>query len=973
MLLLSIIIIYENKALFFSFVRSVVAFLPFSVFKEDMTENTDDYSVDYTYSFLKGVRTDDLPATIEIPANALSQMGNMERQYWEIKSKNFNIVLFFKKGKFYELYDYDAVIGKKEFGLKMVFDTTNRGKMRLAGVPEQSFSEWARLFVFRGYKIGRVEEIKDDVPDSKRKIVPRELVEIITPGTVKDPLMISDFKELYIIALVPLNDESVDAFAIDLSRRVSYWCPCPYSESELNAPRKLSPSSFVNLLHLLRPKEVVVARGVEGCNDEVWKKRSLSMIQCAKGEGYNIEECRVILSLKELQQPSRNLLEKYLISLKIEAASLLKESATYKLHIGCKAVPTHVQTSSLLLWEKKNDHGMFIDAQSILNLELLCNLRDGSERGSVFEFINQCSSTGGKRLLTSWLLRPSASAKVIRNRQEVVQFLIKEDPVCGFHRRFSGLAFDLERQVSRLSDLQSEKHNISFVDPQMQISKNLKLIFSCVDSLKEAISWGQEFSCSFAAYSLPLLLQEILNNICECEPSLTKIVSLFDREESERSATLVPREGTFPDFDDAKKHLNYLREKLEKRKTELQIELFPNCQVEFCDVGKDIFLIDVEQNGARSVKYFVTELQPLIADFRAASASSSNAAGLTMRWAARKICELSVAFYRVFESISYFDCLLSLAKIHLQNENTCFPNVVNETEDQDAFIEAVKMAHPILGASAIPSDINLNCEAGRILLLTGPNMAGKSTLMRNIAINMILAQMGGVVSASSLAFSPLSRIFTRIGARDATHKGQSTLFVELWETGTILGNADGRSLCLIDELGRGTSTHDGLAIAAATLEHLEQKHHHSPLTIFSTHYHTLALEKEKSSQGVQLGYMSYYVTPAPGVSKQTSYDASPSITFLYALTPGICEKSFGIEVAQMANIPSWVLQMARKQSHHMLRNSLIFNDPASQTNSRLPTLILLSISTTPPTHSPTIYPLSSFSLIPPPPPPHFNL
>ena len=209
-------------------------------------------------------------------------------------------------------------------------------------------------------------------------------------------------------------------------------------------------------------------------------------------------------------------------------------------------------------------------------------------------------------------------------------------------------------------------------------------------------------------------------------------------------------------------------------------------------------------------------------------------------------------------------------------------------------------------------------------------MAGKSTLMRTVALNMLCAQLGGFVFAETFSFVPVTRIFTRIGARDAGHKGQSTLFVELSETSDILHRADGKSLCLIDELGRGTSTHDGYSLAHAALWHLSRAGHEaqqsatSPLVIFSTHYHALALEIQNNvSSLMQLGYMDYILRDQEASSASATPVASTvkQITFLYKLVPGICMRSFGVEVAVKAGIALPVVEVAQKKSEALSRRT----------------------------------------------------
>lgn len=925
-------------------------------------DTQDDFSLDFSYSFLHGIDPNHLPLTIEIPERAMSLMGNMERQYWEIKAKYFNIVIFFKKGKFYELYDYDAVIAKKEFGLKMVFDTTNRGKMRLAGIPEQSFSEWARLFVFRGYKIGRVEQMKEEVSDGgKNKVVPRELVEIITPGTVTDPMMISDYKELFLVSLVPLPTGRIDAFAVDLSRNVAYQCPCPdYIESTVSSNDEKNICFVSNLLHLLNPREVLVPEYSE--KNEGWSSFP-STCRFIESERYQLNyfPCMDNSHVKKGFESAENLLQEYLRYLKLDACSIFNNVSIFSSHLCCSQPGTGCSDSlSTVLFERKNDHGLFIDSQSSCALELLTNSRDGTEKGSLLEFANLCITNGGKRLFASWILRPSTSVRVIQARQQGVRFLSdvlkncepilntrrgreSKDSLCNFDSCFSGPSFDLERQLSRMIEIKNDNLNVAYVDPQLQLSKKLRLILSCIDSISTAVKWAQDFASVFSsAENFPSILKELIVDVSNCERSLMEINQLFDRKETEEKGILVPRGEAASTNKIIETRLLLVKEKLEFQKKKVAAEIF-NVEINFCDLGKDLFLVEVPSASApkvpphgfverarssRSVKYVFLEIQPLIVEYKKATEEAGDALARNLRDVAARICEHSTLIYSLFQGISYFDCLFSLAKLHIQNSNTSFPEILEEGgSSPESFINGKGMTHPLLGSSAIPSDICLDNKTGKILLLTGPNMGGKSTLMRTVGTNVILAQMGGPVFASSLKFFPLQRIFTRIGARDATQKGQSTLFVELTEAANILRHATNRCLSLIDELGRGTSTHDGLAIASATLDFLEQSSS-APLTIFSTHYHTLAIEKKNTSSRnkVQLGYMNFRINSTQESEIRSNSYHQPSLTFLYKLTSGICANSFGIEVAAMAAIPQHVLTIAHEQSNRFLQRSTIQSD-----------------------------------------------
>jgi DNA mismatch repair protein MSH6 len=328
----------------------------------------------------------------------------------------------------------------------------------------------------------------------------------------------------------------------------------------------------------------------------------------------------------------------------------------------------------------------------------------------------------------------------------------------------------------------------------------------------------------------------------------------------------------------------------------------------------------------------VNDLSDSVEEYRKATTAKSNALVSVLRTIAGHMCNHAPAFYGAASALAYLDCLMSLASFAREPHGVTMPKIV---PGDAAHVEGKGLYHALLTFSQIPvaNNLSLSCAAGRVMVLTGPNMAGKSTLMRTVALNLICAQLGGFVFAEEFSFTPVTRIFTRIGARDAAHKGHSTLFVELSETSDILHRADGRSLCLMDELGRGTSTHDGYSLAHAALWHLSRAGHRgaeaafSPLVIFSTHYHALALEiRNTPTSLMQLGYMDYVLRDAAQpqaeaaptqLSSSESSSTSSSvkeITFLYKLVPGICVRSFGVEVAVKAGIAIPVVEEAQRKS-----------------------------------------------------------
>ncbi|KAF5224888.1 hypothetical protein ECC02_001821 [Trypanosoma cruzi] len=967
-----------------------------------LVDCADVYRMEYTYSFLAGIDPMRPPSSITIPAKELDAMACMERQYWEIKAKYFDVLILFKKGKFYELYDQDAAIAHREFGLKLVFSATNRGKMRLAGVPEQSFSEWARLFVFRGYKVGRVEQMKEETDTSpiktaRTKVLQRELVEVLTPGTLTDPAMLSGSGPVFILALCPLQENVVDGLAVDLSRHVVYHCPCGVGRNDVLREEE-TLLMVCALLQQLRPREIIfplcfIPNAAQADRKKSFAKRLVDWIE---GEGFRVELVDVSsLSVSKGNSDgvdkildAHKFLAHYFQTLKLyHAVPILSDAEPYTFHLPYASSNTAIArkheggvlNSSSILWhERRVDRGLVLDATTVSNLELVSNLRDGGERGSLNQLFNRCCTNGGKRLMRSWILRPSASSRVILARQEAIRFIIEhkldelwgeggepettlgiaaapptvraetpreDEPSCvvkrerpvgsKFETRFSSLVdVDFERNLSRLTDLKSNSDaQVAFVDPLVQYKKQLQIIITTVQALEDMVAWSHDIQKGIT--SSPPLLKELWAQIDAAAPAVTSIGNCFDRHAALASGVIVPSQGTSSVYDEASGTLDAIEGKLQGELRRLQEEVFDGAAINYSVVGHEQFLVEVpicavpktplrgfveRSRSGKSVKYVVAALEPLVEAHKKAKKEKSNALLLVLQNVASHMCHYFPLLYGATEALSYFDCLLSLASLRKCGVTTAWPIVKDDAVG--ACLEAEQLTHPFLNRDSVPNDISLDAAHGRILLLTGPNMAGKSTLMRTVAVNVIIAQMGGPIFGAFMRLATVSRIFTRIGARDASHKGQSTLYVELSETADILRHADPWSLCLVDELGRGTSTHDGYAIAHATLHSLKERLPVSPLLLFSTHYHALAQEQlggdavnvsslaRDHGSVVQLGYMDFAIS-------DTKKDGVSAITFLYRLVSGVCTRSYGVEVALLAGIPSSLVHMAAIKSHEL--------------------------------------------------------
>ncbi|EPY29879.1 mismatch repair protein MSH8 [Angomonas deanei] len=649
----------------------------------------------------------------------------------------------------------------------------------------------------------------DEPVVGKQKVVPRKLVEIITPGTVVDLSMISDHNEIFLLALCPVFVDQkrivIDAFAVDMSRRVVHSCPCGKSDDlallkEGKVSREISVSPLPDLPHTslepltsllqqLNPKEIIIPQLTDS---------KVNMYYCGKiaewvaADGFKVgffENTKNNVQLPpHFPQYSpgvpcaATVAFHYLLALHHDKDELgfLAEASEYVAHLNTQVKKEQFTSgdavrSRTLEYERKYDMGLILDSSTVTNLEIVKNLQDGSEVGSLNALLNFCTTNGGRRLFRSWLLRPARTPKVIGDRLECVRFFLdhhfseewcSEDSGPSQSRKrqreseentlrcnFSAImSIDFERILSRISAIKAESSSsISYVDPMVVYRRDLNLILLTVKSFVNLISWGSWFKKRLEELKvkLPTLLTELVDTILACQTSVEAISKLFDREAAETTGQLTPSFGTCPEYDDSVSRLNALEEKLHAARRKAQAELFGGAEVSFADLGKDIFLYEVSTSSApkltpkglversrnaKTVRYIDSSLSSVVEAHKvAASAKASGLLGVLQKVAAR-ICDYNTSLYEAAAALSYLDCLLNLSDLPRRWPSSHFPQLM-ECGDASA-IQGENLVHPLMKVSTsstpVPNSVTLDNSRGRVLVLTGPNMAGKSTLMRTL-------------------------------------------------------------------------------------------------------------------------------------------------------------------------------------------------------------------------------------------------
>ncbi|KAJ7074366.1 muts domain V-domain-containing protein [Mycena amicta] len=849
------------------------------------------------YGFLQNVKDKDGkapgdpsydPRTLYIPPKAWKEFTPFEKQFWEIKQNHYDTILFFQKGKFLELYEDDARIGHQQFDLKL----TSRVKMSMVGVPESSFNFWAAKFLGNGYKVGRVDQAetalgaemrlkadkskgKASADKGKDKIVRRELNKVYTNGTLIDPEMLSDDQAGHFISISEdfrEGDDSKSTFGISV-------LDCATSQFNLSTfEDDVCRTKLETLMRQLRPKELLFTKGKlsVSTNRNAHFDQTLAELRKlypsndkdAMDDGGELpssvpEPIREMLSSRSAIESLGSLIW-YLRQLNIDGDILsMKNFNVYD--------------------PMKRGQGLVLDGQTLAHIEVLLN-NEGTEEGTLLKLLNRAVTPFGKRLFRIWLCMPLKEISDINARLDAVEDIMN-------HPEFESEFMDL---VKGLPDLE---RIVSRIHAKNCTIKDFLKVLAAFKKLSHGLSHLADVSESFESKTIFGLLRgapDLIQNI-------KKVQQMYEKPPPEKDLSeLVPQSGKDEVYDEIMEEIAGLEKELDDELDKFRKEL-----------KWDIYLIETDtkqkvpkdwtksQSLKSKYRWVAGSLQPTVRSLKEAREKRSGAIkAFRLRLFAEFDADRSL-WLRAVRVLAELDCLFCLAKASLAiGEPSCRP--VFE-EGDSAWVDFKELRHPTLSLnvnikSFIPNDIKLGGDAGNIALLTGPNMAGKSTVMRMTATGVIMAQLGMFVPAAEARLCPVDSILTRMGAYDNMFSNASTFKVELDECCKILRDATPKSLVILDELGRGTSTYDGMAIAGAVLHQLAT--HTLCLSIFATHYGSLTDD------------FTYHPNVRNVFMKTIVDDEKRQIVFLYKLVEGVAESSFGTHVANLAGVPLSVVERA---------------------------------------------------------------
>lgn len=800
----------------------------------------------------------------------------MMMQYLKIKESNPDVLILFRLGDFYELFFDDAKIASKE--LQLALTGKNAGveeRVPMCGVPHHAIKSYIAKLINRGYRVGIVEQMED--PATAKGLVERDVVQIITPGAFMDVS----------------NDDNNYTVAVDETDYCYILAYADLSTGEINVMNvEKDISSLISELDNILTHEIVVKSTFnKEAITTITSKRKI-LISYEDNDEITLEFEGVLQEVKDLYQ-MRAIMRLINYFRKTQKRSL-----------------DYLQVAHVI----KTNKALQIDAYSRLNLELTRTIRSDEKYGSLYWLLDNTKTAMGGRLLKQWISKPSSDINEIIARQDMIQSFIDNFMIRNDVRVMLDEVYDLERLIARISFGNANGRDL------LQLKTSLKPL----PALKDALS---------------KLNNAHIDDIANKFSNFDDLVDLIEKAISEDAPITIKEGGIFkpgysPELDEiialshgGKKWVAELEEKERERTGIKTLRIGYNRVFGYyievskgqIDQIKDEWGYQRKQTTVNGERYITEELKEkealiLNADERRMRLEYDLFVDIR-----KKVQDKTQLIQRLANNLAVIDVIVSLAEVSSSN------NFIRPKFNFERRINIIEGRHPVIEKVLkekfyVANDVNLDSNTD-VLLITGPNMGGKSTYMRELAIIVVMAQMGCFVPAKEADLMVFDQIFTRIGASDDLVSGQSTFMVEMNETNHALRHATENSLLIFDEIGRGTATFDGMALAQAIIEYITARIHAK--TMFSTHYHELTeLDKEiPSLKNVHVCVK----------------ENDDEITFLYKIKEGTMNKSYGINVARLAKLPNELLSRAKEILHELeskgvpsVGNVLIQNDPVEE-------------------------------------------
>jgi len=778
----------------------------------------------------------------------------MMRQYVEAKAEYPDCILFFRLGDFYEMFFEDAEVASKILEIALTSRAKGEDSYPMCGVPHFSAGGYIAKLVEHGHKVA----ICDQVEDAKQAkgIVKRRVTRVVSPGMITQPEDL-DARESNFLGGVALDEESPGQVGFSI---------LDVSTADYRATQVDTPEALLDEIARVRPRELLLPAALEGSD----LHHSLQK----RFEGLFLRFLSDKSDRSDLSDSSD-----------LSDLPLAQSAARMVLSYATASLPGSLEHVRRLVFYQVADH-MIIDEYSRANLELVRTLMEGRRKGSLLDILDQTRTPMGARKLARWMLYPLLDPAEINRRLDAVEQLVSDAVLRSDLRAHLSGVRDLERLLAKVAVGQANPRDLGVLRDSLQAlpdwaalvagDKPLGAMIGGIDLLQDLnealnaalvdeppvdLSAGGAVRSGFNAE---------LDHLVELATSGRKFIADLEQQEKERtgiSSLKIRFNKVFGYYIEVTKpNLHLVPEHYHRKQTTANAERYETDELK----KQEEAILRAQEDRVALENQIISGLMERV------------------RESARRILEVA-------SQIARSDVLASLAEV-AGSFSYCRPQV-----DEGEIIDIADGRHPVVervlkGERFVPNDVHLQCSSEQILIITGPNMAGKSTVIRQAALIAILAQMGSYVPAASARLGVVDRIFTRIGAADNLARGQSTFMVEMTETAHILRHATRRSLIVLDEVGRGTSTFDGLSIAWAVAEYLHDRV--GARTLFATHYHQLtdlALTKERvANYTIQVR------------------EWKDNIVFLRRMVKGICNRSYGIQVGKLAGLPGEVIKRARE-------------------------------------------------------------
>ena len=799
------------------------------------------------------------------------------KQYQNIKGDYPDSILFFRIGDFYEMFFDDAITASKALNITLTSrDKNKENPVPMCGVPHHAVDIYIGRLIRKGFKVAVCEQMED--PKTVKGVVKREVIRVITPGTVLNPHLLGEKENNFFISLYP-NQRGYGLAVIDISTgdfRIAEFSDSSDASNgdlikrlkneflKLEPKEILVPKSFLNNSDSkLQTLNSELSAAVNSCEDWVYDyeyahKTLLSQFKTASLDGFGCEN----------------------MPLAVSAAG----AAIYYFKATQKSPLTHLYRISLL----KSDEFMNLDFSTQRNLELTRRSYDGSKEGSLLGLLDLTVTSMGGRRLKEWLLKPLLNADKIKTRHDTVGKLKDSHRTREEIRDNLNKILDMERLTARITLSAANARDLIALKNSITPIKTIKGLLEKIPSeiFKGMLSEWDDLSD----------IEKLIDISIKDEPPLSLkdgglIKDGYSKELDELRS--ISRDG---------KEWIVQMEGRERERTGIA-----NLKVSYNKVFG--YFIEItkkhlskvpegyvrKQTVATGERYISQELKEYEDKILGAEEKIKNIEYQIFEEIRKRIAEEGKRILKMAGIISEIDVLASLAEVASRYDYIC-PSI-NENDT----IEIIDGRHPILeriieGERFVPNDTCLDNHNNQIMIITGPNMAGKSTYMRQVALIVLMAQTGSFVPAREAKVGIVDRIFTRVGAQDYLQKGQSTFMVEMNETANILNNATSRSLIILDEIGRGTSTFDGISIAWSVVEYIHNNT--KAKALFATHYHEL------TELSITLDSVKNYNIAVK--------EWNDEIIFLRKIAVGSADKSYGIQVARLAGLPKEVIERAKE-------------------------------------------------------------